>query len=317
MPTFVMEREVLEAGKLTDAQWSMRSLNLIVASLSVVTTVVGWTLMQGRALNAQIPAVNPQVQHKTGQSVAPVYEGWYRTADGIIHVSFGYFNRNLEETPDVPIGPDNRIEPGPADQGQPTHFLPRRQHGAFTVPLPKDAPKAEITWTLTVHGQTVSIPANLDPVYVIEPLKQVGGSDEGNTPPILKFDSAGMGAAGPAGITTMLRTSVADPVTLTVWVTDDGLPKTPEGRGPAQQNLTGGGPSPAVRSGLTARWSKYRGPGTVTFSSPNPPIEQGKAATSVTFSEPGEYVLRVLASDGSSFGGQCCWTNGYVKVSVK
>jgi hypothetical protein len=273
--------------------------------------------MHGPALDAQLRAVNPQVQHKTGQNVAPIYEGWYRTADGDIHVSFGYFNRNLEETPDVPIGPDNRIEPGPADQGQPTHFLPRRQYGVFIVRVPKDSPNREITWTLTVHGQTVSIPANLDPIYVIEPLKQVGGTDEGNTPPVLKFDPAGMSAAGPAGMATMLKTTGSAPVTLDVWVTDDGLPKRPEGRGRTQRTLTDGGGGGPVPSGLTVRWSKYRGPGTVTFSNPTPTIEQGNATTSATFGEPGEYTLRVLASDGSGFGGQCCWTNGYVRVTAE
>jgi hypothetical protein len=62
--------------------------------------------------------------------------------------------------------------------------------------------------------------------------------------------------------------------------------------------------------------AEYRGPGTVKFSNPKPPIEQGKAHTTATIGEPGDYVLRVLASDGSGFGDQCCWTDGYVRVSV-
>jgi hypothetical protein len=70
----------------------------------------------------------------------------------------------------------------------------------------------------------------------------------------------------------------------------------------------------------------------VTFSNPSPPVEKesvpgatataasGKATTTATFSEPGEYVLRVVANDWSGDGGrgaQCCWTNGQVKVSVR
>jgi len=72
-------------------------------------------------------------------------------------------------------------------------------------------------------------------------------------------------------------------------------------------------------------WSKYRGPGTVTFDDPTPAIDAtSKSDTTVTFSRPGEYVLRVLAWDDS--GGQnaimaggffCCWTNGYVTVQVQ
>ena len=40
----------------------------------------------------------------------------------------------------------------------------------------------------------------------------------------------------------------------------------------------------------------------------------------VTFDQPGEYLLRVQANDESGEGGagfQCCWTNTYVKVTVR
>ena len=43
-------------------------------------------------------------------------------------------------------------------------------------------------------------------------------------------------------------------------------------------------------------------------------------SSNATFSAPGEYWLRVQANDESGEGGggfQCCWTNAYVKVSVK
>jgi hypothetical protein len=70
----------------------------------------------------------------------------------------------------------------------------------------------------------------------------------------------------------------------------------------------------------------------VTFSSDKPMVEdaqftappktqfQGKAVTTATFSEAGEYVLHVVANDWSGEGGrgfQCCWSNAEVKVSVK
>ena len=39
-----------------------------------------------------------------------------------------------------------------------------------------------------------------------------------------------------------------------------------------------------------------------------------------TFGQPGEYLIRVRADNfgrvDSSAGDQCCWTNGYVKVTV-
>ena len=83
---------------------------------------------------------------------------------------------------------------------------------------------------------------------------------------------------------------------------------------------------------VTVGWSKFRGPGTVTFANERPAVEKaafkapqktefsGKATTSATFSEPGEYILRVVANDWTGEGGrgfQCCWTNAQVKVSVR
>ena len=42
-----------------------------------------------------------------------------------------------------------------------------------------------------------------------------------------------------------------------------------------------------------------------------------EVATAVTFAEPGEYLLRLLAFNViREFEFQCCWTNGYVPVTV-
>ena len=41
--------------------------------------------------------------------------------------------------------------------------------------------------------------------------------------------------------------------------------------------------------------------------------------TSATFDAPGEYIVRVRANDSSVAGAghsQCCWSNGFVKVTV-
>ena len=69
-------------------------------------------------------------------------------------------------------------------------------------------------------------------------------------------------------------------------------------------------------------WFKHAGPGPVVFSSHTEPIAEieGMATTTATFEQPGEYVIRVRADTfgriDSSAGNQCCWTNGYVKVTV-
>ncbi|HAT18099.1 MAG TPA: hypothetical protein DCS76_09915, partial [Gemmatimonadetes bacterium] len=59
-------------------------------------------------------------------NIAPVYEGFETNDDGSFNLLFGYYNRNWEEEINVPVGPDNRLEPGGPDQGQPAHFFPRR-----------------------------------------------------------------------------------------------------------------------------------------------------------------------------------------------
>jgi hypothetical protein len=108
-----------------------------------------------------------------------------------------------------------------------------------------------------------------------------------------------------------------EPLALTVWVADDA-------------HAPGAGRAPRTPS-VTVAWSKLRGPGAVMFAMERPTVEKaefhappsgrfsGKASTT-TFSEPGEYVLQVVATTRSGEGGrgfQCCWSNGQVKVSVK
>jgi hypothetical protein len=265
---------------------------------------IGLTSAHVATLRAQITALSSQNEHRTGQYVSPVYEGWYKDSDGSTKVLFGYQNLNTEEIVDVPIGPNNKIEPGAADQGQPTHFLTGRQYGVFAITVPKNAPATEMTWTLNVHGHQMSIPANLSPLFVVEALKTLATKNE---PPSLQLNPKATPVMGPFGTTTTMETRVGNPLTVDVWAADDTIP-------PARPRP---GRSPDDRVGLRVTWSKYRGAGPVDFSTTKPPLERGKASTVMTFTEPGEYMLRVVASDGSSFGSQCCWTNGYVKVTVR
>ena len=72
-----------------------------------------------------------------GEAVFPALEGWYPNADGTFTILLGYYNRNTAQTLDIPVGPDNRIEPGGPDRGQPTQFLPRRQYGVFSITVPR------------------------------------------------------------------------------------------------------------------------------------------------------------------------------------
>ena len=245
----------------------------------------------------------------------PLYKGWYQDIDGQIYTVFGYLNKNSEEMLDISVGPNNAIAPGPADQGQPTHFLPGHHDGVFVVALPKGS-TAEITWTLSVRGETITMPSNLGPLYQIDGLIALGGSFPGNTPPVLKFDPDGASAQGPGGLTTTVNTEAQKPVPLDVWVADDGLPPPPDRSKVIRSLQTSYRRGDASDEGVIVTWIQYRGPGTVSFRNATPTVEHGTASTSARFSEPGEYMLRVLVSDGSGFDG-CCWTNGYVTVNVR
>ena len=250
------------------------------------------------------------VPRARGQSVTPAFEGWYPNPDGTFSLSWGYMNRNYDERLDIPVGANNRIEPGPPDQGQPTHFLPRRQTGVFTVEVPADFGDKQLTWTLTSHGKTTPIPGHLRPEWEIDALREVS---TGNTPPVVRLASDNAAAQGPHGTHAAMDVSLSDPASLTVWVTDDMVL-----RSSGNYELTR-----APRLGVV--WSKYRGPGTVDFGETEPSLDDtGRAVTTARFAAPGEYVLRVLAWDDSgpqlatmAVGFQCCWTNGYVNVRVQ
>jgi hypothetical protein len=275
----------------------------IVAALATLVAAGSW-VVAGTA--QQLPL---QPTKDRGANVTAAYEGWYPNPDGTLTLLIGYFNRNRVEILDIPVGPNNRIEPGGPDYGQPTYFLPRRQWGVFTITVPKDFGNKKLTWTLTANGETTQIPFALTVSYQIEPFKDVA---MGNTPPILKLQETGPDFTGPPrGFAATLSASVGQPLSFPVWVSDKPSTVAEEGCGR-------GNALPA-----TLFLAKHRGPGEVKFAEARPKADfaaGGKATATATFSAPGEYVVRVQANDSSGEGGggfQCCWTNVHVKVNVK
>ena len=256
-------------------------------------------------VSAQLPLTSLK---SSGQTVSPVFEGWYKNADGTFTMSFGYYNRNTREVVEIPVGADNFITPGDRNQGQPTQFQPRRHWGVFGVKVPADFGKKEVLWTLKFRGASYAIPGMLHANWQIDALEGEAGA--GNTPPVLKFSEKGAEARGPAGITAgPMAATTGQPLAIAVWASDDG--KSPAARG--------GAAAPQVQ----LAWFKHQGPGAVEFK---PATGRAAAAgeqvtTQATFSAAGEYIVRVRANDSSGVAGaghaQCCWTNGFVKVTVK
>jgi hypothetical protein len=316
----------------------------------------------------QVPMERPK---ESGQSVTPAFEGWWQNPDGSYNLLWGYFNRNTKETLDIPIGPNNHMDPGPPDQGQPTHFVARRQKGVFTVTVPKDFGDRKLTWTIVSNGHTLSVPGHLGAAWIINPLWESG---IGNTPPTISFDERGPSGQGPKPVVVNRAVKAGEPLSLDVFAADDDrslgikvlrvvlqvafdsnqshpraaeLAAAARAASPDEEAVASpellraaaaagmdadtialfkGGPSVALT------WQKYRGTGEVSFVDPQPKVDEvpgggipikkafnGKGSTSVTFSEPGDYILRVIANDSSGPDGGdfvCCWTNGEVRVRV-
>lgn len=258
---------------------------------------------------AAVNGTSGQEKFSHGQNIAPSFEGWEENPDGTFNMVFGYLNRNYDEHLDIPIGPDNSVSPGPPDQGQPTHFLPRRNRYVFRVKVPKDFGKEEVVWTITAHGKTERAYATLKPEYMIEPLVMMLNNNSGvyilagadkNKAPVVSVEGD-----------THRTVKVGEPLALTAVASDDGFPKPR----PARSTLASGH---GGARGLRVAWFVYRGAGTVTFDpeqfhvyvdyksnspwtpgwAPPPLPADGKFPVKVTFSEGGTYVLRVQAHDG-------------------
>lgn len=273
---------------------------------------LGLAAVLAAGAGAQTPskALPLEPQRERGTSITPAYEGWYVNADGSYSMLLGYYNRNTKEALDIPVGPNNRVEPGPPDQGQPTHFESGRQWGVFVIKVPKDFGTKALTWTIVANGEANSIPLTLNKGYPISPFEELGMH---NKPPVLAFSEGGAKFTGPPVATAAVLTgTVKQPVAISVWVED---PKAPGG----EEGGLGRGFTPSV---ATISLHKFRGPGKVTFDKTRIPVtKQGEMVTGqATFDTAGDYTLRVQANDQSGEGGggfQCCWTNTYVKVTVR
>ncbi len=131
---------------------------------------------------------------QAGEALFPAFEGWGPTKDGSQVLLLGYFNRNKGTELDIPIGPDNRIEPGGPDFGQPTHFHLGRQYGVFAIVVPKDFGTKKLTWTLRANGHTSTVSFWTNPPYWIDFYKNHAN---GNEPPRIKFAPNGPEIIGP------------------------------------------------------------------------------------------------------------------------
>lgn len=265
-----------------------------------------------RLVPSNSPAWSPQMIRASGRPIVPVFEGWFANPDGTFTLSFGYISMNLEETMHIPVGPDNFVEPAEFNGGQPTYFKQihrfiRRPWNTFMITVPADFGDKRVYWTLRNHGETYTVPGHItNRNYIVEtptaPARYSQGTGSGYAP-MMRFDTDDPWVQGLRGTRHgPLAVSVGRPLEIPVYVN-------------AGETLY---PQPVS----WLYWMLYSGPGDATFSEDEVEIaltdKQGMGTTSVTFSQPGEYVLLVQSIETlrNSFEYHCCWTNGWVSVNV-
>ena len=312
-----------------------------------------WGALAGPAvLEAQVTGPGPdgrwplQPNSAGNHILAPFMEGWYANEDGTYTISFGYSNANLD-TLYIPLGEDNFLDPAQFDGMQATIFYPGHHRGIFAVTLPAEMKDQDVWWTLTkANGDVTTVPGRVSSnAYQLDWMPR----PHGGLPPSVSFDSQSSVGRGPPGIMAE-RTetvSVGFPLTLSVNVTD------PSERDPDDSRF-------AETIPLRVVWSQLQGPGRVGYTrhESNPGEEeepdtaaaaaaarigavavaaqreraaagpeiislsegQGTASVIVTFSVPGEYIMRArvdnFSAPDSSDNDNCCFTNGYVRVTV-
>ena len=329
-----------------------------IAALAVVSALGTWVIVgAGQAQPPQSPGPLPlEPLGVRGEALYAAFEGWGPTKDGKEVLLFGYYNRNQDQVLDIPIGPNNMIEPAGPDVGQPTHFLTRRQYGLFAIEVPKDFGNKRYTWTLNANGQKTQVTGWKNPPYWIDFYQNTAN---GNETPVMRFTEDGPALQGPVvGWSQSLNAKANEPLALNVWVTDKPS-NEPEGRGAqppatttadAGRGARGADPAASARGGRGAaaggggggggggRGSEPRGDVTILWhrvprSGRGQVLGRAVAAVQQAGCEArdarddagdiraaGRYAVVVTANDQSGPGGggdQCCWTSARIRVTVK
>lgn len=272
----------------------------------------------GQLALAQFEHLPYQLKFDRGQTIQPIFQGWSRNDDGSFDMHFGYLNRNYSDELHIPIGADNFIDMAGLDniQNQPTYFQTRSNRDIFTVNVPADFGDREIIWRVTSQGQTLEAIGWLQAEWEIDEFGGYTPDPEvlANQPPEISISTAN-------------SVRLPDKLTLTVNVSDDGLPKPkPDSDEPRtvnewnrtplltrkegaleiptnvphlQTNVRGVKQKPTPPDDkLTVSYSVWRGPANISAEPMFAEVINGSATTEISFREPGEYQLQVRAFDG-------------------
>ncbi len=207
----------------------------VAAALAVVGVGVAVLFSQPVAsqdwTRREFPLAPP---NSTDNFVAPYFDGYHPNEDGTYTLSFGFMNRNDDEVIDIPLGPDNFIEPAEFDGNQPTSFPVvsysgfggPRERGAFAVVVPADF-EGDVWWNLTTGDYTTRVPGRL-----VSPGQLVKGAYELSTTPMargslrprIRFSEDGPDSFGIEGVVRPqeFTTTVGEPIEVRFWAFDRG-----------------------------------------------------------------------------------------------
>ena len=322
----------------------------------VAVALLLWGAVAGpAALEAQVTGPGPdgrwplQPNSPGNHILAPFMEGWYENEDGTYTISFGYSNANLD-TLYIPVGEDNFLDPAQFDGVQSTIFFPGHHRGIFTVTLPAEMKDQDVWWTLTkANGDVTRVPGRTSVgAYELDWRPR----PHGGLPPSVFFElQSGVGRGPPGIMAEPTRTvAVGSPLTLSVRATDPSQRDPDDARsaevplrvvwsqlqGPGRVEYTrhesnpeeeeedepdspaaaaGGGGGGAVAA-AARRDRAASGPEIIQLSE-----GEGTGSVIVTFPVPGEYIMRArvdnFSAPDSSDNDNCCFTNGYVRVTVR
>jgi hypothetical protein len=307
-----------------------------LAALSAPVAAQDWT-------RREFPLAPPNA---SGNFVAPYFDGFIRNEDGTYTLSFGFMNRNERDLIEIPLGPNNFIEPAQYDGKQPTTFPVvsyggfggPRERGTFGIVVPADF-EGDVWWTLTTNGYTTRVPGRIhterqgligfEAAYELSVTPQA----EGSLRPSIRFAENGPETIGVVGIEApqRLSTTVGRPVEVRFWAFDRGERDLREvnmtlwkHQGPVGGTISfeslvetppaPEGQAPAAGGGRGGRGGGARPmvPGPVTMGQivripmTGPAANQGRFRAS--FDTPGEYMIRIRIDNfgGDSAPGNMC-----------
>ena len=272
-----------------------------------------------------------QLTYSSGQGVSPSFDGWEPNPDGSFNMVFGYMNQNWEEEIDAPIGAGNNNAPGAPDQRQPTQLYPRRNRYVFTRFGCRKRFRRKRTCLDPDRSRHYKEEAHatLKQDFFIDNMvrsSETGALGPGVSDPETRANKPPTVESVGEAVRTV---SVGQPLILYAFVKDDGVPRPRREAnfGRSGQQISDLRMNPPRRitvgsaTGLWASLLKYRGAGNVSFEkdqikawedtragansqwaplwAPPPPPPDGKWSATVTFDEPGDYVMRWHASDGA------------------